>query len=287
MEQFQIYLADVINMDHVDEDRFYVDVAKETCPSVSVLANQALAFNEQPQVYLWRWCCQERHARQIYDGRPPKKGGRGQYYYTQNMLGEAGSLTSVPLKRSLLYQGGIRYFQMYASVKEVWDAAKSIPFDHDGLEEMALDPQIRQAARNMQGGHAREVHVVERAYEASKRRAYQSITDSAQKSYGIREEYRISWRLYYRLQAQLIHMPTAQEPPVCDSCPSYAWAIQTREYLSFLWRSVDKFAIGFEVVRARARSDLVMWEQTKMMAMFLRCLHYVLGGQGIERESAL
>jgi hypothetical protein len=287
LEQFQLYIADIIDMDLVDEDRFFIDVAKEVCPSVSVLTNQAIAFDEQPQTYLWRRCCQEKHAAHIYDGRPPTKGGRGQYYYTQNMLGEAGSLTSVPPKRSLLYRGGIRYFQLYASVKEVWDAAKSMPFDNEGLEEMALDPQIRQGARAAQGGRSRDAAILERAYVASKRRAHMALQDSARKSFGIREEYRISWRLFCRLQARLTRVGNTRPVAVVEDCPLYAWAVKTEVFLSFLWRSADKFATGFEVVRARARDDLVTWEQTKMMAMFLRCLQFVLSGHALPRESAL
>ena len=63
--------------------------------------------------------------------------------------------------------------------------------------------------------------------------------------------------------------------------------MRTEGYLNFLWRSVDKFASLFEIIRARCRQDLVTWEQTKMMAMALRCLRFVLGGHQLYRESAL
>ena len=57
--------------------------------------------------------------------------------------------------------------------------------------------------------------------------------------------------------------------------------------MDFLWRSADKFATGFEVVRAQCRKELVTWEQTKMMVMFLRCLRFVFGGHLLSRESAI
>ena len=57
--------------------------------------------------------------------------------------------------------------------------------------------------------------------------------------------------------------------------------------MDYLWRSADKFATGFEVVRARCRKELMTWEQTKMMAMFLRCLRFTFGGHLLRRESAL
>ena len=101
------------------------------------------------------------------------------------MLYEAATVTSVPPKNSGLFQGGIRYVQLYGSVKEAWDAAKSKPFDNDGLEEMALDPHIRQAAHQLAGGRRREAKIIERAYCASKRRTHEALRDSRHKSFGI------------------------------------------------------------------------------------------------------
>ena len=84
------------------------------------------------------------------------------------MLRDACTLTSLTPKRSRLRQGGLVYSQFYASVKEVIDAAKTYPFQNDGMEEMALDPQIRQGARQAADGNRRSVKVVERAHYASK-----------------------------------------------------------------------------------------------------------------------
>ena len=286
LERFESYLDSILDIDQIDEDRLFVDIAKEVCPGVSLLANQVAGAVEQPQVYLWKRCCQEEHIRRMYGDRVPALGA-GQCYYTQNMLQEAGSLTSVPPKTSELYKGGVQYFQLYGSVKEVWDAAKCMPFDNDGLEELALDPQIRQGARNLAGGRRRESHIVEQAYCASKCRAHRAFHDSRQKSFGIREEYRVSWRLYHRIRTRLRWLPAKDLEVVLDDCPSYAWPIKTSVYLDFLWRSLNKFAAGFEIVRARCRQDLVTWEQTKMMAMFLRCLRFVLGGHLLRCDSAL
>lgn len=59
------------------------------------------------------------------------------------MLRDACGMTSLTLKCSQLHKGGLLYSQFYSSVKEVIDAAKSYPFQNDGFEEMALDPQIQ------------------------------------------------------------------------------------------------------------------------------------------------
>jgi hypothetical protein len=70
-------------------------------------------------------------------------------------------------------------------------------------------------------------------------------------------------------------------------CPSYAWLVKTEVYLHYLWRSADKFAAGFEIVLARSREELITWEQTKIMVMFLRCLRFVFGAHLLQRESSL
>lgn len=214
----------------------------------------------------------------MYDGRPPAINSQGQRYYDQNMLYDATSLTSVTPKTSKLQAGGIIYSHFYGSVKEISDAAKCKPFNNDGLEEMALDPQIRQGARNIAGGRRREAKVIERAYCASKQRTRHALQASTRKSFGIREEHRITWSLFQGLLGRLYQEPAEELEVVMDDCPSYTWAVKTDIYLNFLWRSVDKFATGFKVVRARCQQDLVTWEQTKIMAMFLRCLRFVFGG---------
>lgn len=287
MEHFESYLEQVIDLQFIEHERFYVDVGKEICANVSLLPEQHSQPGDEAQVYSWKRCCLETYMQWMYDRKPPSAKAQGQRYYHQNMLYEASSLTSVTPKLSRLRQGGLIYSQFYGSVKEISDAAKCKPFENDALEEMALDPQLRRGARNVAGGHRREVQIVEQAYRASKRRARTAILGSKRRSFGIREEHRMTWGLFQRLKIMLEAHDRSDLRVVMDNCPVYAWPIRTEVYLDFLWRSADKFATGFEVVRARARHDMVTWEQTKMMFAFLRCLRYVLGGHRLEPESAL
>ena len=108
------------------------------------------------------------------------------------MLYEASSVTSVTPKESKLRKGSLIYTQLYGSVKEITDAVRCKLFDNDGLEEMALDLGLRRGARNVAGGHRREIEIIELAYKAGKRRARAAIRDSMRRSFGIREEHRIT-----------------------------------------------------------------------------------------------
>jgi hypothetical protein len=287
MEHYESYLHPILDMRFVEQDRFYVDIGKEICPSVSLLPGEHRHVGEEAQVYSWKRCCLEEYMQWMYDGKPPSSRAEGQRYYHQNMLYEASCLTSVTPKKSALRQGGLIYSQFYGSVKEMTDAAKCKPFDNDALEEMALDPQLRRGLRNLSGGHRREARIVELAYRASKRRARAAILDSRKRSFGIREEHRVTWSLFQRLKALLEVEDRESLEVTMTDCPRYAWPVRTRTYLDFLWRGVDKYATGFEIVHAQSRTTMVTWEQTKMMFAFLRCLRFVIGGHQLEPESAM
>lgn len=287
MEHFQEYLGDILDLDFVRPDRLYVDLGKEICAPVSTVRAMPYAADEEAHVYLWRRCCQEQYMKWMYDGDPPRADTDGQLYYTQNMLADAGSLTSVTPRKSAHHRGGLLYSQLYASVKEIVDATKCFPFTNDGMEELALDPQICASARSVTGGRRRDAAVVEGGYLQSKKRASKALQDARRKSFGIREEHRVRWDVFQRLRERLATLDPAALPPALPAAPSYVWSVRTSVYLDFLWRSADKFATGFEVVYARSRAELVTWEKTKIMLMFLRCLRYVLGGHLIRRESAL
>ena len=286
MNNFQSYLERVLDMDYVYQDGMYVDIGKEICPRTALLAHQRANVDEEAQVYHWKRCCLESYMHWMYDGEPPSIG-QGQRYYHQNMLYEASSLTSVTPKRSKLREGGLVYSQFYGSTKEISDATKCYPFENDGLEELALDPQIRKGAKQAIGGRRRDAKVIERAYCASKRRTQVALTDSMNKSFGIREEHRVRWSLFLGLVARLEVDLDEEMEVLLEDCPEYAWCIRTRVYLNYLWRNADKYATGFEIVLARSNREHVTWEQTKMMAVFLRCLRFVFGGHMLERESAL
>jgi hypothetical protein len=285
IDNFQAYFERIIDLEYVFLNRFYVDLGKEICPSVGLLPDAQGTIDDEAQVYLWRRCCLERHLRWLYDSSPPKSG---QTFYNISMLRDACSLTSLTPKQSRLREGGLIYSQFYNSVKEMTDAAKSFPFQNEGLEELALDPQIRQSA-HVAGGNAgrSDFGVIKKAYLTSKRRTHFALTDSRQKSFGIREEHRVSWPLLLAFQSRLEREAQDRLEIILVDCPTYVWPIRTAVYTDFLWRNIDKFATGFEVALARCADDFVTWEQTKIMAMFLRCLRFALNSHDYSRESAL
>jgi hypothetical protein len=287
LSNFQVYLDGILDLKHLSLDRFFVDIGKEICPPSSSVSSTIENVAVEPQVYSWRRCCLREYIRQLYDGQPPAIGGAGQRYYAQNMLYEACSLTSETPRRSKLREAGLLYSQFYASVKELFDASKCKPFDNGGLEELALDPQIRRGLHATIRGHLPDLMVIERAYIASKGRVNNVISSSRHKSFGIREEHRVSWGLLQEMRSQLSTDFREGSVQGLPARPTYVWGVKSDIYLGFLRRSADKFATGFELMLTKSSEGLVSQEETKMMVMFLKCLRYVFGGQLLQQESAL
>jgi hypothetical protein len=113
MRYFQSFLEECLDLDFVETDRLYVDIGKEICPQTSLIGEQERQLDEEPQVYAWKRRCLEKYMNWMYDGLAPSKKGEGQRYYTQNMLYDAGSLTSVTSKKSKHREGGLIYSQFY------------------------------------------------------------------------------------------------------------------------------------------------------------------------------
>jgi hypothetical protein len=287
MDTFRTFLENKLDLTHVNISRMWLDIGKETCRSRS----NGTGVDTDAHVYLWKRCCLESYIKWMYDEKPPAKNGDGQRYYSLNMLYDTSNLTSVSPKRSKQHQGGLIYSQFYSSTKEMYDANKTYPFQNDAMEELALDPSIRETARRIEGGGTRrDAQVVLAAYLASKRRIYKALQDTRRKSYGLREEHRITWTLFLGLIDHLRENSAEEqqdEISCLDQVPSYAWTIPTTIYNDFLRRSVNKFAAGFEIIHAKVDPRLVTWSETQMMAMFLRCLRFVLGAHQLSREAAL
>ncbi|RYC79195.1 hypothetical protein BFJ63_vAg17927 [Fusarium oxysporum f. sp. narcissi] len=203
------------------------------------------------------------------------------------MLRDAGGMTTLMPSSSRLRRGGILYGQMYSLTKEIVDAARTFPFQNPDLRHLALDPQLRDGVQSICGKPASGKSVTDRAYLASKRRCHYCLTDSKQRSFGVREEYRISWVLFQSVLAVLRSLAPEIRSTQLPGPPPYLWAVCTPIFVDYVWHNINKFTTGFELVRAQCSRGLATWEQTKMMDMFLRCLRVAVGGHDYSREGAL
>ena len=285
MENFECELRHILDFAHVRHERLYVDVGKETCPpSSSVREHDQGSPLQEAQTYLWRRCCLKHHLRELYDGSVPKSG---QNFYHESMLRDAGSMTTLTPPSSRLRRGGLLYGQMYNLTKEIIDAARTFPFQNPDLRLLALDPGLRDSVQNIRKKSIWSKSITERAYLASKRRCHSGLMNSQQRSFGVREEYRISWVLFQSILSILRAIPITHQHRNLQAQPSCVWAVRTPSFIHFLWDNINKFTTGFEFARAECSGALISWEQTKVMDMFLRCLQVAVGGHDYSREVSL
>ena len=285
MENFKSQLHNVLSFPYVLPEQLYVDMASEICPpNPSRFANPEAATSEKAQTYLWQRCCLKAYLEWLYDGKVPKSN---QNIYHNVMLRDACDMTSLTPRRSRLRRGGLLYSQFYSLTKEAIDAAKTFPFHNPGLAALSLDSRLRGSADNIVGSSRRSGVIIGQAYLASKRRCHYSLLGSSKKSFGIREEHRISWPLFLSLMRQLRSMDDNKIGFCAREPPSYVWPLRTDTLFHFIWRNVDKFTTGFELIRARSQPGTTTWEQTKMMEMFLRCLKFSSSSHDYSREGAI
>ena len=283
LEQFFTFVDRVLDTDYMDLKDCYVDLGKETCPSVHCLSRQALPRDSEPQTLLWRHCCLKTYVQKMYGNRP----NGNHVFYDVAMLRDTSNLSSTPSAKSSLRRDGLVYSQFYSSFKEIFDAGKTFPFANDGLEGLALDPGVRAAAAAAAHATQAPQDVLEKSYKHSKDRVNKAINGSIQKSFGVREEHRISWSLLQEIyQASLAHAVDDIDDNAAEQSRA-VWPVRTENFLRYVWNNVNKYAAGFEMTAARCNRSYVTWEETKIMAMFLRCLRYSLVAHELAREGAL
>jgi hypothetical protein len=261
--------------------RLFFDIGKETCPSLwsSVMPVDGPAGNSDAnataQVLLWKRCCLDAYAQWIQNAHGPTRDGYSKVFYPMSMLQDSGSLTLETHQSSWSRQAGLLYTQFYASVKEIFAAGNTYPFTNTAIETLALDPGLRKTWQSIGRGLSHDPVALMRAYLYTKRRCHHALHGSQRKSFGLREEHRVSYDLFQQIDYEL-HQRQQGQAPVLSSPPNrhtfYTYPTSTLAAW-FRW-SVNKFCVGFEMVYSLHDYHFVTWEHTRMMLMFLRCLQF-------------
>jgi hypothetical protein len=195
--------------------------------------------------------------------------------------------TILTARQSPSREQGLLYSQFYGSEKEIFDAAKTFPFRDRALESLALDPKIRASWQKAGGSENHRPETLERSYLGSKARCAAGITGSLQKSFGTREEHRMTLTLALRVRECLQQSGDWVREVGTSPGSEPFWRIPTATYLRFVQANINKFTTGFEYVRSLGSHEYVSWEYSQMMIMFLRLLKFGYGSCQLRREIAL
>ncbi|KAH8654320.1 hypothetical protein BGZ61DRAFT_435165 [Ilyonectria robusta] len=291
VSRFKEYWVKAIDENHITPD-FYLDIGKETCPRQasqvvpwSQLAAEAMddLRDKRAESLIYRRCCLESYAFQAQHGSADEASQK-QAFYPFSMLQDTGSLTIETGKRSSRRLAGLLYSQFYPSVKEVFAAGNVYPFTNTAIETLALDKKLRKTWELVGGGLSHQPAALIKAYLYTKLRCHYALLGSMQKSFGIREEHRVSKELFYaidsRMRSRELHNMRLVVP-TNDSSPYYSFTTDT--LLRWLRWNINKFCVGFEMVYSFQDPHFVTWEHTRIMLMFLRCLQFSYSGGLIQK----
>jgi hypothetical protein len=197
------------------DERFYskedtfVDLAKQTTSWDSALPFDQLSSDTRAEVYIWRQCCLKKYlaTRRRHCHRRHRKRKQGAQapevtYYPFATFGQAGGITIASKYGSAAYIAGLIYSQFYSLIKVPFDAAKVYIFNNDAMENLALDPAYVQTLQHVGGAVAFSPKVCEISYLCSKSRAHVNFEDNQWRSYGVREEHRLSMKAVEKIVQQ-------------------------------------------------------------------------------------
>jgi hypothetical protein len=271
----------------------YIDYGKETVYPISRFQPADLSPDdnlEKPHVHLWRRCCLQSFVRNAQTRCDIQRGGFQTTYYHWSQTKEAANMTLTPNKTNLFRKGGLIYSQFYASTKELFDSAKTYPFDNPALEALAVDPYLTKATQMVGGGRGIDLGKVEQSYLRSRDRTLAAIRTNAGKSYGVREEHRVNLELLQAIAA-ILETPLVQvgaAKPLTPGIGNPFFFLPTEDVFQFLEYNFLRFIIPFETIaRSTARQQHVPWEKTKLMVILLRCLPSAFGSALLRDKSAL
>ena len=291
LEEFRGYM----DLDFIFTDDLYFDLAVERTP-------------ERPtssRTYLWRRCCLRQIAATHFGKGPRGGNSTSTKIYHHAFLRDACNMTNTFGPGHPFHSIGVRYAQFYSPVKAVLDAAKRYPFATEELEELGLDPRFRSAIQ-VAGRSRRDLQVLWSNYGHCKTRLSTSINDSELKTYGVRTEVRMTYRLLSDLFEHDVpeadsdgsdeegssshNSRSSTRPPSVFAAfvpsrreraltavphPPCVWTLKTKRFLRLVRHNANKCCHAFEViVSLTGMNQSVPLSTTKLSIALLQTLRF-------------
>ena len=271
-------------------DQAFIDLGKQVTAQGSYLYPCTIPGGQEPQTYILKRCCLKSFVGWFCKRSTDRKGKKKEdlnnkkpemSLYSVALMEDATNLTlNFPIG-SKERQAGLVFHQVYSESYAPFNAAKVAPFENTRYENLAVDPSLVEAIEYAGGAMAFNPKTCERGYLNSKNRANQATLAARYKSYGTREEDRISLELFDIVQPKLTKLLQRKEPVNHD----YYYAIPSQTLFSFLRSQINKFCFGFE--HLYMQGTMVQWEKSQLMVYFLRMLRLCFRAHELGREREL
>jgi hypothetical protein len=245
---------------------------------------------EEPQTFVFKRCCLESFFQWYCPTHSDRKGKKKEEdpdnrpqrnLYSNFLTKDATNMTIHFPNGSKERAGGYVYLQQYSEVHAPFNAAKLTPFANKGFEHLAVDPSLVDAISHAGKAIVFNQKTCERGYLNSKKRANYTTRDAQYKSYGTREEHRISLELFDEMLPKFVGLSQREEPTNCN----YYYTIPSETLFGFLRTQINKFCLGFE--HLYTQGTVVPWEKSQLMVYFLRMLRLCYGAHNLGQEREL
>jgi hypothetical protein len=271
-----------------NKDRTFVDLAKQITSEDSDLPYDLVPEDHEAEVYLWKKCCLDAYAKTrtilSADGSPAK-GNPLRRTYNWAMMRDTMGQTFFAAPQGKETRDGLIYSQFYVLIKTPFDTSKVYVFDNESLENLALDPGYIRSLQQEGGGITFSKRVCEFAYLRGKNRAHVNLVDNRWRSYGVREEHRISLTMMEEIYQQWRQWELYDDE-IEAAGPLPYYTIPTKDLLDFLYAQINKYCFLFEHVLAHTAMTYSLPE-TIVMVTALRALRFCYCSNLLQRESLL
>lgn len=240
----------------------WIDVGKET-----------ISTSQHPEVYLWRSdCLQEKSTAFTMD--VPRAGMKFSTFEWGQLAG-VGNLTVESGRKHPLRLCGLIYSQFYSSTKEIFDAAKIYPFQDKVIEGLTIDASLQAEWKKLghKGAKSWSQKQSKQAYVSSKARVGQSLQGAAGKSFGVREEHRMTMDLLLQLQRSMhdrgMRGHTLQTSTQCINRQKHIpfVVLDASDCIKYMTYNLEKYILGFEY--SILKDDVISPASSQMALMFL------------------
>src|SRR5216117_846359 len=162
------------------------------------------ATEEVGHTWMWRKCCLAK-VQETFQMKHCKGSKNAVANYNWCFTRDTGSMTITGRPRSTVRKGGLVYSQFYLMNKLQFDATKRFPWDDkdDTMAVMAVDSVYQEAIRATIGASKMDVRTCRASYNHCGRRFMLGVRTNDDRSWGAREEHRISLALLMAINTEL------------------------------------------------------------------------------------
>ncbi|KAF2626745.1 hypothetical protein BU25DRAFT_342766 [Macroventuria anomochaeta] len=287
---WETYWSSITNSNFYSKDCTFVDLGKQITSEESSLPTTSAPSSEQAEVFLWKKCCLESYYRSrvtlLADGKPARGNPKCTVYpFATTRDSTNQTLFAAPGGKER--SDGLVYSQFYGLIKTPFDTSKAYVFQQDALENLVLDPSYVCSVQQEGGATIFSEAVCKKAYLHMKQRAHVNLQDNQCRSYGIREEHRISLTMMEEIVSQWKQQDlysTASSEATERPLPYYI--VPTKELFGFLHAQINKYCFLFEHTYAHTFGP-VSHPQSAVMLVALRALRFCYSSNILAQESLL